>query len=103
MDYMKASGSTAPTDLVLEAYKIPKEGTLDGNTAIGFIKKEDKYFSEIRNKATDFFNDNKHFNSTGVKGYYVDVTMQYWGPTASASSAKQELFSVGSEVLLSSK
>jgi|TARA_R100000353_G_scaffold136161_1_gene96673 hypothetical protein len=103
MDYMKASGSTAPTDLVLEAYKIPKEGTLDGTTAIGFIKKEDKYFSEIRNKATDFFNDNKHFNSTGVKGYYVDVTMQYWGPTASASSAKQELFSVGSEVLLSSK
>ena len=100
---MKASGSTAANNVVLEAYKIPKEGTLDGTNAIGFIKKEDKYFSEIRNKAIDFFNDSKHFNSTGVKGYYVDVTMQYWGPTNSASIAKQELFSVGSEVILSSK
>ena len=103
MQELKATESTAPNTSVLEAYIIPKEGTLDGSNTIGFVKKEDKYFSEIRNKATDFFYDNSHFNSTGVKGYYVDVTMQHWTPTAAAGGVKQELFSVGSEVILSSK
>lgn len=103
MEELKASESTAPNTSVLEAYKIPKEGTLDGSNTIGFVKKEDKYFAEIRNKANDFFQDKSHFNTSGVKGYYVDVTMQYWSPTASAGGAKQELFSVGSEVIQSSK
>ena len=86
MQELKATESTSPNSSVLEAYKIPKEGTLDGSNTIGFVKKEDKYFAEIRNKANDFFQDKSHFNTSGVKGYYVDVTMQYWSPTASAGA-----------------
>ena len=44
MEELKATESTAPTTSVLEAYKIPKEGTLDGSNTIGFVKKEDKYY-----------------------------------------------------------
>ena len=88
---------------VTSAYKIPKEGTNAGGQIVGFVRKEDKYYSEIRNKAKDFFQDNSHFNTTGVKGYYVDVTMQYWNATEPANSPKKELFGVGAEVVISSK
>ena len=96
-------GNSSDT-LVTEAYKIPKEGTNDGfGNIIGFVKKEEKYYAELRNKAKDFFQDNSNFNTSGVKGYYVDIKMQYWNPTEPTSSVKKELFSVGSEVVLSSK
>jgi len=90
-------------DNVNEAYKIPKEGTVVSGETIGFVRKEGKYFSEIRNKATDFFQDNTYFNTTGIKGYYTDVRMQYWNPTEDATATKAELFGASSEVTLSSK
>ena len=86
-----------------EAYKIPKEGTTADGQTVGFVKKEDKYFAELRNKDGDVFQDNSHFNISGVKGYYMDVTMQYYNPTESNNAAKKELFAIGSEVVSSSK
>ena len=86
-----------------QAYTIPKENTVSDGQVIGFVKKEDKYFSEIRNKDLDVFQDNSHFNTSGLKGYYVDVTMQYYNPTEGVNSPKKELFAVNSEVILSGK
>jgi hypothetical protein len=86
-----------------QAYTIPKENTVSDGQVIGFVKKEDKYFSEIRNKDLDVFQDNSHFNTSGLKGYYVDVTMQYYNPTEGINSPKKELFAVNSEVVLSGK
>ena len=86
-------------DDVNNSYVIPKEGTLVGTDTIGFVKKEGFYFSELRNKAVDYFQDGSQFNTTGVKGYYSDVKLQYWIPTETSSADKAELFAVGSEVL----
>jgi hypothetical protein len=96
------SGYTSSTEAT-DAYIIPSEGTIDGGNTIGFVKKENKYFSELRNKAIDFFQDQEYFNTTGIKGYYVDVDMQYWHPTEAAEADKAELFAVGSEAIVSSK
>lgn len=90
-------------DNVNEAYKIPKEGTVVSGETIGFVKKEGKYFSELRNKAVDVFQDNTYFNTTGVKGYYTDVRMRYWNPTENASAKKAELFGTSSRIILSSR
>ena len=90
-------------DNVNDAYKIPKESTsIDGET-IGFVKKEGKYFSELRNKAVDMFQDNTYFNTTGLKGYYGEFEFRYWEPTEGATAKKAELFGGSSEVILSSK
>jgi hypothetical protein len=86
-------------DDVNQAYVVPKENTLIANEKIGFVKKEGFYFSEIRNKAIDYFQDGSQFNTTGVKGYYADVKLQYWEPSEAAAASKAELFAVGSEVL----
>tara|TARA_Y100001937_G_scaffold20261_1_gene28229 strand:- start:3001 stop:4392 length:1392 start_codon:yes stop_codon:yes gene_type:complete len=86
-------------DDVNNSYVIPKEGTLVGTDTIGFVKKEGFYFSELRNKAVDYFQDGSQFNTTGVKGYYSDVKLQYWIPSETSSADKAELFAVGSEVL----
>jgi len=88
---------------VHEAYTIPKETTTSGGQTIGFVKKEGKYFSELRNKANDFFQDNSNFNTTGIKGYYGEFEMRYWEPTETATADKAELFSVSSQVSLSSR
>ena len=93
------SGYNAYDD-VNTCYVVPQEGTVVGNETIGFIKKEGFYFSELRNKARDFFQDGSNFNTTGVKGYYSDVRMQYWQPEETESAAKAELFSVSSEVIV---
>jgi hypothetical protein len=103
-----SSGSYAITGYidynnVNEAYKVPKEGTVASGEIIGFVRKEGKYFSELRNKAVDVFQDNSYFNTTGIKGYYTDVRMRYWNPTESANANKAELFGASSEVILSSK
>ena len=87
-------------DDINTCYVVPQEGTVVGNETIGFIKKEGFYFSELRNKARDFFQDGSNFNTTGVKGYYSDVRMQYWQPEETESAAKAELFSVSSEVIV---
>ena len=87
-------------DDINTCYVVPQEGTVVGNETIGFIKKEGFYFSELRNKARDFFQDGSNFNTTGVKGYYSDVRMQYWHPEETESAAKAELFSVSSEVIV---
>ena len=97
------SGYGMNTVNLQQAYTIPKENTVSDGQVIGFVKKEDKYFSEIRNKDLDVFQDNSHFNTSGLKGYYVDVTMQYYNPTEGINSAKKELFAVNSEVVLSGK
>jgi len=96
------SGYTTSTNAA-EAYTIPSQGTIDGGNTIGFVKKENKYFSELRNKALDYFQDGEYFNTTGVKGYYVDVNMRYWNPTEAAEADKAELFGVGSEAIVSSR
>ena len=87
-------------DDINTCYVVPQEGTVVGSETIGFIKKEGFYFSELRNKARDFFQDGSNFNTTGVKGYYSDVRMQYWQPEETESAAKAELFSVSSEVIV---
>ena len=97
------SGLGMNSDNLQQAYKIPKEGTVADGQVVGFVKKEDKYFAELRNKDSDVFKDNSHFNTSGVKGYYVDVTMQYYNPTENSNAAKKELFAIGSEVVSSSK
>ena len=97
------SGYGMNTVNLQQAYTIPKENTVSDGQVIGFVKKEDKYFAEIKNKDLDVFQDNSHFNTSGLKGYYVDVTMQYYNPTEGINSAKKELFAVNSEVVLSGK
>ena len=64
------------------------------------LEKEGFYFSELKNKALDFFQDNSHFNTTGVKGYFADVKMRYYNTSETESTAKAELFSVNSEVIV---
>jgi len=86
-----------------EAYKIPKESTLADGETVGFVKKEGKYFSELRNKAIDIFQDNTFFNTTGLKGYYGELEFRYWNPSESSTAIKAELFAGSSEVVLSSK
>jgi len=81
-------------------YIIPKEGTTVSGETIGFVRKEGVYFSELRNKARDFFQDSSNFNTTGVKGYYADVKLQHFDPNETQNTAKKELFSVGSEVIV---
>jgi hypothetical protein len=93
------SGYNAYND-INTCYVVPEEGTLVGLETIGFVQKEGFYFSELRNKARDFFQDSSNFNTTGVKGYFANVKMQYWHPNEGVSATKAELFSVGSEVIV---
>jgi len=93
------SGYNAYDD-INTCYVVPQEGTTVGSETVGFVKKEGFYFSELRNKARDFFQDNSHFNTTGVKGYYADIRMQYWQPTETITAPKAELFAVSSEVIV---
>ena len=83
-----------------ECYVVPVEGTQVGSETIGFVRKEGFYFSELKNKAKDFFQDNSHFNTTGVKGYHADVRMRYFHPNETISDPKAELFAVGTEVIV---
>ncbi len=87
-------------DDVNVCYVVPQEGTTVGGETIGFVKKEGFYFSELKNKARDFFQDNSHFNTTGVKGYFADIKIQYWNSLEDENASKAELFSVGSEVIV---
>lgn len=92
-------GATGSYDDVNTAYEIPKEGTTIGTgETVGFIKKENFYYSELRNKATDFYQDNSFFQTSGLKGYFSNITMQYWEPEESSNASKAELFSVNGEV-----
>jgi hypothetical protein len=93
------TGYNAYSD-INECYVIPVEGTQVGSETIGFVRKEGFYFSELKNKARDFFQDNSHFNTTGVKGYFADVRMQYYHPQEGVQASKAELFSVSSEVIV---
>ena len=93
------SGYNAYND-INTCYVVPQEGTTVGSDTVGFVKKEGFYFSELRNRARDFFQDGSNFNTTGVKGYYADVRMQYWQPSESNTAPKAELFAVGSEVIV---
>ena len=93
------SGYNAYND-VNNCYVVPQEGTTVGSETVGFIKKEGFYFSELRNRARDFFQDGSNFNTTGVKGYYADVRIQYWQPSETNTAPKAELFAVGSEVIV---
>ena len=93
-----------------EAYVIPKEGVLIfdevGNSIpAGFIRKESEYNASIKSKNIDYFNDNSYFNNTGLKGHYLDLTMSYWNVyenTAEQMGGPAELFTVSSEIVLSS-
>ena len=57
-----------------------------------------KRLNELRNKATDFYQDNSFFQTSGLKGYFSNITMQYWEPEESSNASKAELFSVNGEV-----
>jgi len=81
-------------------FEVPSEGTQLSGQTIGFVKKEGFYFSELKNKALDFFQDNSHFNTTGVKGYFADVKIRYYNTSETSSTSKAELFSVNSEVIV---
>ncbi len=92
-------GAYGNYDDVNTAYEIPKEGTTIGSgETVGFIRKEGFYYSELRNKAVDFYQDNSHFQTSGLKGYFSNITMQYWEPDEGANASKAELFSVNGEV-----
>ena len=92
-------GASGNYDDLNTAYEIPKEGTTIGTgETVGFIKKESFYYSELRNKAVDFYQDNSHFQTSGLKGYFSNITMQYWEPNESSNDPKAELFSVNGEV-----
>jgi len=92
-------GASGSYDDLNTAYEIPKEGTTIGTgETVGFIKKESFYYSELRNKAVDFYQDNSHFQTSGLKGYFSNITMQYWEPNESSNDPKAELFSVNGEV-----
>jgi len=96
-------GTTGYTAISEEGYKIAKEGVIISNTyppvPAGFVKKEGKYFSLIRNKNNDKFNDNTYFTNTGLTGNYMNVTMTHWNHS---TSDQAELFAVSSEVNMSS-
>lgn len=94
-----------------EAYVIPKEGTsvIDENNMslnVGFIRKESEYSSNIFNKKSDYYNDNSNFNNSGIKGHYLDLTMEYWNVNennANQIGYSAKIFTVSSEVVLSSQ
>jgi hypothetical protein len=94
-----------------EAYIIPKEGTTiideTGSTInVGFIRKESEYSSYINNKNSDYYNDNTNFTNSGVKGHYLNLTMQYWNTnenTANQIGSAAKIFTVSSEAVFSSK
>ena len=112
---MKTSGADATTafsnsyytSIAEEGYKIPKEGVIIPNVypsqPAGFVRKEGKYFGFIKNKNNDRFFDNSQFTTTGLTGNYLDTTFKYWHPSETESANKAELFSISSEVQLSSK
>ena len=96
-----------------EAYKIPTFNVtiLDENKLqlnVGFEEKENKFFKQLKRNypttngedMTGAFNDNAYYETTGLKGEYLDVTMLHYIPTAAVLPAN--LFSVSNEVALSS-
>ena len=104
------TGTSDPYSVITEeGYKIFEEGVTIPNTnppePTGFIKKEGKYFSFIKNKNNDKFNDNSQFTTTGLRGHYLNITAEYWKPNENSPDqnvVKRELFAVSTEVQLSS-
>ncbi len=95
------------TAIAEEAYKIPKKGVTINDESylsvnVGFDEKENKYFKQLNNKNINMFNDNTYFSSTGLKGEYLEINMQYWEPTFINNEAKAELFAVSNETKQSS-
>jgi len=67
---------------------------------VGFKRKEGKYFDFIKNKNNDIFNDNAQFATTGLRGNYLDVTVEYWKPgdnTPDQGAEKGEMFAISTE------
>ena len=98
------------TAITEEGYKIFEEGVTIPNTnppePAGFIRREGKFFSFIKNKNNDIFNDNTQFTTTGLKGHYLDITAEYWKPgdnTPDQGATKGEMFAVSAEAKFSSK
>ena len=107
--YDNSTASDSYTAITEEAYKIPEEGVTIPNTyppiSVGFTRKEGKYFSFLKNKNNDKFNDNTQFTTTGLRGNYLDVTVEYWKPgdnTPDQGAKKGEMFAVSTEVQVSS-
>ena len=58
------------------------------------------------NKNSDYYNDNTNFTNSGVKGHYLNLTMQYWNTnenTANQIGSAAKIFTVSSEAVFSSK
>lgn len=107
--YNNSDGDNTYTSINEEAYKIPKEGVIIPNTNpveyAGFVRKEGKYFSLIRNINNDMFNDYGYFSTSGLRGNYLEVKLEYAMPsenTPDQGVSKAELFAVSSEIQLSS-
>ena len=64
-----------------------------------FVKKEGKYFSVLQNASTAGQEDEILFGASvsGVKGMYLHTTLE------TKENSKQELFTILSEVVISSK
>ena len=106
--YNNSTATDSYTAITEEAYKIPEEGVTIPNTyppiPVGFVRREGKYFSFIKNKNNDKFNDNTQFTTTGLRGNYLDLTVEYWKPgdnTPDQGAKKGEMFAVSVEAQMS--
>ena len=72
---------------------------------IKFLKKEGKYHGHLRNNTTITSQGQvTGLDTSGIRGYFSKVKLQYWSPSDSIASqtTKAELFAVNSDVVLSS-
>ena len=98
------SMDSATTDLGHNAYRIygnTATGDIGGATLSGdilpkFVKKENKYYSQLMNNAVDSDNSVVGVNISGFKGFFNTVKMK------NGSDSAVELFSVGHEIVKSS-
>jgi len=91
-------------------YPIPKNGTTFINdfgeeVQYGFNKKENEYFAEIRRSRNDEFNDFSYFETSGLKGHYLELTIMNWPNNEQIYSSDYpgSIFSISSEIVLSSQ
>jgi len=88
---------SSETDLAMKAWQIRKSSTPigDGIISTSFIKKENKYYSHIRNNTTvNASNQIIGVETSGIKGFFTTVKMKHDSQTSAV-----ELFAVSHNVI----
>ena len=88
---------SSETDLAMKAWPIRKSSTPVGNSVIStsFIKKENKYYSHIRNNTTlNASNQIVGVKTSGIKGFFTTVKMKHDSTTSAV-----ELFAVSHNIV----